>query len=649
MIEQTEHTDTPRTSNHSSNSIVQLTEEVTSLQAELSQLASISRRLSNGRLVTFLALLFGLLGSFDNNLYLAFVALPALVAFATLFVLHDRVRARERAIAAELTLTGERRQRLRRECRPASEIATPDPASRLGRGERTYAPERESYPLDDHVSDDLQLETGRRNLLAFLDWTSTTFGSIRLRRLLRQPLRHVEDLKARQLGVDEIAKKGDARKEILLALLPLRAHNLSPLGGLLGESQLFPRKRGLSVLSNLTGTLAPLAVILIAFTGRLELALPLVILIIINFGIIGANVADSNRARDRFLLLGPLLDAWTKMRTTFVKAAWESSEWKDIHTTLDTIHPAVRRLRRYVQMLSFHSYGVIFEIVNVLTLWELRILPLVDGIVRRHHSELEMALSAVAEAESLICLALPLSEQQGFAMPEAIESEQPRVSARAVGHPLLTVENCERNPIEIGDNTNVWIVTGSNMSGKSTYLKTVGVNLVLAGAGAAVCGDGFRWTPMAIHSDMNVRDSLDDGKSYFQIEVERVLQTLSAASNNPKLIAIFDELFRGTNSDERLAISRAVVRHLRSSGALLLIATHDLDLTRLVTDELEPGIENCHLRDTIKDDAMHFDYVLHRGSARGRNAVRVIELHRYPESVVKEAREFLERQTDESS
>ena len=125
------------------------------------------------------------------------------------------------------------------------------------------------------------------------------------------------------------------------------------------------------------------------------------------------------------------------------------------------------------------------------------------------------------------------------------------IHAEEIGHPLLDPSRRVMNPVSLGEGANVLIVTGSNMSGKSTYLKSVGTNLVLAGMGGPACARGFRWTPLALHSDVNVRDSLEDGKSYFQVEVERVHRVIEAAAKSPKLLAIFDELFRGTNSEAR--------------------------------------------------------------------------------------------------
>jgi DNA mismatch repair ATPase MutS len=319
-------------------------------------------------------------------------------------------------------------------------------------------------------------------------------------------------------------------------------------------------------------------------------------------------------------------------------AGLQAPAWRRIGEAFAAIQPEARKLKRYIALLEFHSYGVIFELINVLTLWELRILPLAAGLFARRRELIADSAGALGEGEALLSLSLPLAEQEGFCLPEVLEGERPVVEALEMGHPLLDPGTAVRNDLRLGRGANVWIVTGSNMSGKSTFLKAAGVNLIIAGMGGPACARSLRWTPLALYSDINVRDSLDDGKSYFQVEVERVLGVLRAARESPMLLAIFDELFRGTNSVERIAIARAVIRHLRSSGALLLVATHDRSVAELVSVEREPGMESRHFEERVDGGVMRFDYRLREGEARSRNAIRVLELQGYPADLIDEAR-----------
>ena len=618
-------------------------EIVNRLLSEQAGLVERSTFYSRVRLFSFLAVVVGFLGVIDSVMFLLYLALPAGVIFAIGFVLHGRVADRQEAASHELTIITEARDRLERRRREDRVVPLVlQSSSPLEAGERVYAPEPDGFSLDAAVADDLELLQGARSLFNFLDWTSTSFGTRRLCRMLWRPLRRIAAIEARQEAVREIAAKNDIRDQILLTLVPMRQYDLTRLAKFFNEPPVFAGRKGLRFLADVSGTLAPLFLLTIVVTGRLEFIAPLVGLLLFNFVLVGFNVKRSNPVRDRLLLFGPLLSALARLRSVSRSTSWESEEWKLLEATLESVQSVVHRLGRYVHLLALHSYGVIFEIINVLTVWELRILPRADAVFYRHRELLEKAAGALGETEALICLALPLVEQTGYSMPQVLEDENPLVEAEAIGHPLLESAICVRNSVSLGGASNVWILTGSNMSGKSTYLKSVGLNLVLAGIGSAVCGSGFRWTPVAIHTDVNIRDSLDDGKSYFQVEVERLGESLRSAAKDPRLLILCDEMFRGTNSDERLAISRAVVRYLRTTGALVLTATHDRNLTRLVTEDAEPGIANYHLRDQIKDGAMFFDYRLREGVTPTRNAVRVLEKQEYPEEIIREAREFFE-------
>ncbi len=650
--------------------------EIEELGGQIARLDRRARAWSTARLLCFAGLLAGAVLGFEAAAY-AIIACPlALAAFAGAVLAHGKVLDRRDALEDRKLLLSEalERQRTRRRRHPAPMI--PVNATPLERGLRIFLPEPESLALDAATADDLGLfETAgpgtlgsaldgssdsspdsrsggcgtvppigaARTLYGFLDWTSTAFGARRLRHLLLHPLRHATDIRARQEAVAELARKPQARERMLSILLPLRRQNLAPLARFLSDPAPFAKRAGLLILASVLGTAAPLALAVLVFTGNLDYLAALFPLLAANFFLIGLNVKRTNPERDRLLLFGPLIDGILRLETVLQTETIDAVEWIRITKTLKTIHPHAAKLKRYISLLAFHSYGAFFELVNILTLWELRLLPLADAVFARHRRELEEAAGALGEAEALLCLSIPLAEQEGFEMPEIVEvtgSMRPMLRAAEIGHPLLEHAAAVRNPVSLGDGANALIVTGSNMAGKSTYLKSAGLNVVLAGTGGPVCATGFRWTPpMDLHSDINVRDSLDDGKSYFQVEVERVRRVIEAAQQSPFLLAVFDELFRGTNSEERIALARAIIRHLRSTGALIIVATHDLALTRLVTEDRESGMENRHFRETVEDGVMRFDYRLREGPAATRNAIRVLEAQGYPEEITREARE----------
>ncbi|MCA9319857.1 MAG: DNA mismatch repair protein MutS, partial [Planctomycetes bacterium] len=229
--------------------------------------------------------------------------------------------------------------------------------------------------------------------------------------------------------------------------------------------------------------------------------------------------------------------------------------------------------------------------------------------------------------------------------PEALDAEAPRYEIEEGKHPLLPADRAVGNTLALGqdDKARLLIVTGSNMAGKSTFLKMSGLSLLLAQTGAPVPARAMRWTPLAVDSDINVRDSLDDGRSYFAVEVDRVLEIIQLASTDAFRLALIDEIFRGTNTREKVAAGVEVARQLATGQSLAILATHDMEFTQLEADIEGGTVRNAHFSDDIRNGSMAFDYRLEPGPARGSNAIRVLAHAGYPEDLVRRALERSER------
>jgi DNA mismatch repair ATPase MutS len=207
---------------------------------------------------------------------------------------------------------------------------------------------------------------------------------------------------------------------------------------------------------------------------------------------------------------------------------------------------------------------------------------------------------------------------------------QPVLQVHDIGHPLLpdTVRVC--NDLTLENLGEILIITGSNMSGKSTFLRTLGVNLCLAYAGAPVTASAFRALPFRLFTCINVSDSVTDGISYFYAEVRRLkalLQAFAAPHAYP-LFFLIDEIFRGTNNRERLIGSHAYVQSLIGGNGVGVVSTHDLDLVTLAHDL--PGIRNVHFREDVIDGRMVFDYHLRSGPCPTTNALKIMHMEGLP-------------------
>jgi DNA mismatch repair ATPase MutS len=231
-------------------------------------------------------------------------------------------------------------------------------------------------------------------------------------------------------------------------------------------------------------------------------------------------------------------------------------------------------------------------------------------------------IDAVAELEALASLAGQAYEHPADCWPELVEGA-PCLVARAAGHPLLAEARCVRNDVSLDAQRRVLVVSGSNMSGKSTLLRTIGTNAVLAQAGAPVRAAALRMTPLAVGASIRLHDSLQEGHSRFYAEIRRLRQIVDATEGPLPVLFLLDEVLHGTNSHDRRIGAEAVVRSLVARGAIGLVTTHDLALARLA-ESPELHAANVHFQDELIDGQMHFDYRMRPGVVTRSNAIELM-------------------------
>jgi DNA mismatch repair ATPase MutS len=233
-------------------------------------------------------------------------------------------------------------------------------------------------------------------------------------------------------------------------------------------------------------------------------------------------------------------------------------------------------------------------------------------------------LSAIGEIEALCSLASHAFEHPRDCFPELIE-RAPFLYAEAAAHPLLPEDRAVCNSIRIGgeDAPSLYVVSGSNMSGKSTFLRTLGVNSVLAQAGSVVRAERFQLSRLAVCASIRVSDSLQGGISRFYAEILRLRQILDESREGRPVFFLVDEFLHGTNSHDRRIGAEALVRSLVERGAIGLITTHDLALAQ-IAEALRDRAANVHFEDHIENGKILFDYVMRPGVVRKSNAIELM-------------------------
>jgi energy-coupling factor transporter ATP-binding protein EcfA2 len=296
--------------------------------------------------------------------------------------------------------------------------------------------------------------------------------------------------------------------------------------------------------------------------------------------------------------------------------------------------PADRRMRTLstlVELAGLHHSQMTYMPIQALTLWDFHVLDALERWQAVSGRAVRGWLAALGEIEALSSLAQLRHDEPSWCFPEVVERAPAALEATSLGHPLIASSRRVTNDVTVGPEGTFLLVTGSNMSGKSTLLRAIGLNAVLAQAGGPVCAARMTMPPLELGTSIVIEDSLADGVSFFMAELRRLREIVTLAdecrATGRRLLYLLDEILRGTNAIERQIAARQVIMHLVDSGAIGAVSTHDTGLAAI--EELMRSSIPVHFQETIDsagDGAMTFDYRLRDGLATTTNALKLLEL-----------------------
>ncbi len=282
----------------------------------------------------------------------------------------------------------------------------------------------------------------------------------------------------------------------------------------------------------------------------------------------------------------------------------------------------IRRLERLVDLLDARR-NQLFMPVAALTLFGTQLAVAIERWRARVGTKAVGWLEAVGELEALSSFATLAFEHPADAFPEIV-AEGAFVETTGVAHPLLPSDRAVRNDFNLGGSRRLVMVSGSNMSGKSTFLKAIGANVVLALAGAPTRSTRFRVGQVALGASLVLRESLLEGRSRFYAEVLRLKAIVTRAETGGPVLFLLDEMLSGTNSHDRAIGARGILEGLVARGAIGIVTTHDLALTE-IAKSMEAAALNCHLEDELIDGQLHFDYRIKPGVVERSNALELMK------------------------
>ncbi len=321
-----------------------------------------------------------------------------------------------------------------------------------------------------------------------------------------------------------------------------------------------------------------------------------------------------------FLRFGPMLQVLETLQT-------DSERLKELKRETESVDgeppsQAMRQFERIVSWFELRHNGLVHPFINGLLMWDVHCVLRLEAWQRRSGKRLRQWFMALGELEALASLAALAHDNPDFAWPEVQDGEA-RFRAERLGHPLLSAKSRVPNDIDLMGAGKGLLVTGSNMSGKSTLLRAVGVNAALALAGAPVCASSLAISPVAVRTSMRIRDSLDEGVSHFYAEIRKLKGVVDSLNGSAPVLFLLDEILHGTNSKERQIGARWVLAKLLQNGAMGAVSTHDSALCEL-PQPLMSDVRQVHLREIAEAGELKFDYKLHDGPVRGGNALRLM-------------------------
>jgi hypothetical protein len=560
-------------------------------------------RVSYARLAMFALGAVAAIGAARGTLAPWWIAAP-LAAFVALVVKHDRViRARDamgRAIAYY------ERGLARIEDRWA------------GGGQGGERFQHAEHPC----AQDLDL-FGTGSLFELLSVARTSAGEEALAEWLTRPAPRIE-VERRQLAVAELAPRLDLREQLSLAgstiAYTLHSRELCQWA----EAPCVLRRQVWRIVAVALSLAMIAAVIIWARTGNYIPFLIVGLLELVSWipsrtAVTGVLHRADGAARE--------LTALSAVLERLESELFEASRIRDLQGELlehgTRASTAIRRLRWLVE---FHDWqhNPFFAPFAAMVLWSTHLAHAIERWRAIYGHSVSKWLRVSGEFEALASLSAYHFEHPADPFPEILDAgADATFHGAGLGHPLIPSAKLVRNDVCLDATTRLLVVSGSNMSGKSTLLRTVGVGAVMALAGAPVRAFSLRLTPLQIGGTLRIQDSLREGRSRFYAEISRIRAFVDAAAARPPLLFLLDELFHGTNSRDRVVGAAGVLRTLLDRGAIGLITTHDLAVTD-VADTLAPRATNVHFDDRFEGGEIHFDYKVKPGPVTHSNAVALM-------------------------
>ena len=494
--------------------------------------------------------------------------------------------------------------------------------------------------LTEQEHDDLDFYAGPVGLFGLLNRTSTGAGARRLRDLIERPCLSVDRITARQEAVRWLDDHPTERLRLSASAAALRGRDAFfdrlTVAVRKAKSLPFPSATLAMRLWSVPSGLFLLVAFGMALTGSYGWGMA-------ALGLLGVNALwFVTVRRDVETRLTPWREV-SSAATGWLIAARQGATDLPHTTELAVLRNACAAVTRRELLPAVckwlpwtESAGMIHTLFNIAIFYDVNVADAILSRVVPNRDKLLAGLAALAELDAMISLACFAWEQPVRCYPAL--ADEPALEITAGCHPLIDPDRVVPNHVRLTATGRVWVITGSNMAGKSTFLRMTAIHVLLGQIGTTAAAEAMRFSPMRLITDLSVRDNLARDESYFLAEVRHLRRMVMPSADGAPVFGLIDEPFRGTNSEEQIAASLAVLAHLIDSPHFFIVATHERRLTELADGQ---AAANYHFREELDSEGLIFDYTLRPGASQTRTALRVLEREGYPPKLIQRAHQWI--------
>ncbi|WMM26432.1 DNA mismatch repair protein [Tissierella sp. MB52-C2] len=468
---------------------------------------------------------------------------------------------------------------------------------------------------------------GKKSLFQFINIANTWNGRRKLAKTLLEAQYNKDEIYLRQEAIKELGSKLDFCQELEYLGRKHKEELQNPeslIEYTKNNEELMKSQKIKKFLHFLPIFVIPLSIGIIVFKVKeIYSLIPLLILFQYLLWVIGFS--KLNRILIPVGKFKSNLATYLDILKLIEKEKFESKKLKDLKEILFNKGYSsvlgIKELDRITEKINLrYNNALIYFLFNGLFLWDYECAYLLENWKKEYGLEVERWIEAIGEIEALSSLSVLIQIEEDISFP-TIDNSKLKVKADSLGHPLINSDIRILNDIDMDNN--IFIITGSNMSGKTTFLRTLGINLVLAYSGGPVYANKMSCPIVSIYTSMRVTDDLKNGISTFYAELLRIKDIINEAKENKNMIFLIDEIFRGTNSIDRILGAKNVLANLNKLEVIGAITTHDLELC--VLDKYN-RIKNYHFSEEYKDNKIHFDYKIRLGRSTSTNAKYLMKL-----------------------